>query len=164
MPQEIDNFLTRIIALIETAAKTIEAIVTSLFEGLLKLLERTYHLVVDLALRIRDGLLRLTKAIGKLLFASIKLSVLYSPSLLFFRGGYWEVFGILWFLLVIVLSLSNKGAGVNGAVQCPKCQQPLRVRILKDNMTIRCPTCSHEFKIRKRSDKHIFTDPADVLL
>ena len=163
MPQKIDSFLSRIITFIEAAAKTIEAIGTSFLEGLLKLLEDTYHLVLHLVLRIRDGLLRLTKAIGKLLFASIKLSALYSPSLLFFRGGYWEVFGTLWFLLAIMLGLSNKGTGVNGAVQCPKCQQHLRVRILKNNMTIRCPTCSHEFKIRKRNNKHIFTDPADVL-
>lgn len=162
MSQETGNYLNRIISRIEVVTKYMEAIATSLFDGLIRLLERTYHSIVAITIRIKDGLFLLAKSIGKLLFVALKLCLLYSPSLFYFGGGYWKVFGIFWFLLSTILWLINKDSSVSGVVQCPKCQQKLRARFFRDVMTMRCPKCSHEFKAMKRSDNPTSTNPASV--
>jgi len=151
MPQKTEHLINSVVGRIDAVAVAIEAITASLFERWVRLPEQAYRMAVNVTLRVRDGASRLTTVLRKLFLASLKLSGLYSPCLLFFLGGFWKLFGLLWFLLAIVLSFMNKNSGGSGVVRCPKCQQQLRVRIFKDIVTTRCPACSHEFKIKKRS-------------
>jgi hypothetical protein len=84
MADNLQQFLDNVIRSIERFGERVERLVASFFSGVLEFLERAYKWIVALTARIKDYLIRFSKAIGKLSFALFKLSVFYLPSVVLF--------------------------------------------------------------------------------
>jgi hypothetical protein len=113
----LQQFLENMVAALTRFANAVERVVSNFFQGLLCFLENTYNWLLNTAKRITDYLCRFFPALGNVIFALVKLSLFYVPSLVC-AGVYfsvnnhigWLIGGGTWALFItgVGLTYGNK--------------------------------------------------------
>lgn len=112
MLEALTTFLEDMLSALERFGNRLENLAARLLEGLLIFLEEAYAKIIQITKRIWDYLLRLGRALYRLMIALTKLSLFYIPSvvlilafvvtgrLVFFVGS------ALWFVFITAVGLT----------------------------------------------------------
>jgi hypothetical protein len=112
--EEIQEKLNRLVDSIEQYGRRLEEVVGSFFLAFVEFLEKTREWIVDVTTRLKNYLIRLTNAVAHLLWALLKLSLFYLPTIisivvLFFYPSWWLIgLAIVWFLFVTGIGLTGR--------------------------------------------------------